>query len=77
MPKMRLQDQAKASIFSCQKFIPFKTVVHILSAIIQEVFPNSLEPVLSLHESIIHQSLKYTNASEPPSKCQPRSQNNA
>ena len=42
--KVRLYDQAGASILTCQKFI-LKSVMHILFAV-KDVFPKDLEPML-------------------------------
>ena len=41
IPKVRLLDEARASIFSCQRFISVKTVVHISFAV-KGVFPKDL-----------------------------------
>ena len=45
MPQVRLQDQSRVSIFSCQKFFSLEIVVHIVFAI-KGIFPKDLEPML-------------------------------
>ena len=47
LPKVRLSDQVRASSFTCQNFMSFKIVVHILFAV-KGVFPKDLEAMLSL-----------------------------
>ena len=45
MPKVRLQDQAKASIFTCRTFISLKIVVYILF-VVKGVFLKELKRLL-------------------------------
>ena len=43
--KMRKLNQPRASTFTCQEFIPSKTVVHILF-LVKYVIPKDLKPML-------------------------------
>ena len=46
IPRVRLSDQARGSILTCQSFISLKLVTHILFAV-KGVFPKGLESMLS------------------------------
>ena len=52
MPKVRLKDQARASIFTGRKFISLNILVHILFAV-KGVFSKDFEPMVGIYAMLV------------------------